>query len=146
MIGMLGADCGVFLYSYFKMKSKSIKISISKSVKDMSKMFILFFLCFILAGSFFVNYEKPKMSNKVDIQQITTDTTTPAETSSTKYSLRQLNQLQKRYFLNDQMRIKCIQTIRNQIINIFTGIIPKDRRAHLLNLPFHNNYGDTLIW
>jgi len=49
--------------------------------------------------------------------------------------------------LSPAMRGKCIAKIKEQIKNQFAELITLDQsHVHLLDVPLHDNYGDTLIW
>ena len=47
---------------------------------------------------------------------------------------------------NNENRIVCLNKIKQEIIESFRPIIPKDNDVHLIGVPEHRNYGDTLIW
>lgn len=137
--GMLCADIGVFLYSLFKIRYSSYKVSIKADRKAAFKRLIVYSVVFILIGSCLVAFFQNKQENA-----------------------------SKQLFVDDKMRLKCIASIQSTsllkfffIFIIFKFIlikskdeirsksqelIPSDRSAHLFDLPQHRNYGDTLIW
>ena len=46
----------------------------------------------------------------------------------------------------DRNRITCIEKIKEDIVSSFKKIIPPGRDGILLDIPYHPNYGDTIIW
>jgi hypothetical protein len=112
----------------------NIKI-ISKETVNNRKTFSLIFIILIilsslLGPSLFMNKYNFQVNKPVDID----------------YETFNISGIEiKKLFYNNK-RTECINKIRNQIIETFEPIIPKNQPVFLLDVPVHGNLGDSLIW
>lgn len=116
--GMIVADFGVFLYSLLKIKSQAIKVMISSERKSVYKKSIVYTVVIILVASCFIGTGNNHLSRHTILDK-------PE---------------------SDSMRVKCIERVKNELKTVAKTLIPIDQPAHLLDIPQHANYGDTLIW
>lgn len=126
VLGTIIADSGVISYSYFNFKSKLKKPSCSaqsKATVQFLKKLLVGLTILVILTSFFVRFSDTKPNENLKRFQI-----------------------RREDAIKNQMRYECLYKIKNEILSAFRDVLSSGTRVHLLNLPFHNNYGDTLIW
>jgi hypothetical protein len=137
-IGMFISDFGVLLYTYFKIKMNSSKDNIKiipKETVDNRKTFSLIFIILIILSSL---VGPSLFMNKYNYQ-----VNKPINNDNEAFNISGIEI--KKLFYNNK-RTECINKIRNQIVETFEPIIPKNQSVFLLDVPVHGNLGDSLIW
>ena len=134
LVGILIADSGCLLYSYIKMTviAAPFKSNLSNKLTNFIKRLIIFTLVSVILTSFV--YEAFKTTAQVHIYKNHVD------------PLWTIPGIIKENNVNNDKRIMCLNKIKQEIIETFQSIIPKENDVHLIDVPVHGNYGDTLIW
>ena len=123
MVGVCMADLGVLAYSYFKLrtsKSNSITVEVSVSRKRAIKQLLVATIAMVISVSL-VHGSPP--FNTLAIQSNS-----------------------KRIDYAETMRLECLRSIKEEIVDSFRTIVKPGSDVFLFDLPSHQNYGDTLIW
>lgn len=130
--GMILANMGVLSYSIEKIRSpNTTQVSqISFHKKEASKKLLLILVGLIIFMSCFVSNNKTSLNvaEKIEISN----------------QIRFVDLIETN--TGDNMRIKCIEKIKDEIKSKLKALIPKNQRTHLIDYPIHINYGDSFIW
>ena len=127
IVGVAMADSGVLAYSFFKMRT-SVSVNIDAHVihrRRLAKRIILTTIACVLL-----------------VALVHDDSTTSLLTKlgGGKSAFRASNAH------NEQMRVTCLNKIRQQIVDSFVDLLPRDSKACILDLPTHGDHGDSLMW
>lgn len=122
LTGLILADSGLLIYTWIRIKTKNASAQVVPVTKDIVKKLIIGVLVLIFIGSFVSEALSPGMNKfkKIDTSK-----------SSLEYK---------------DLRLVCIDKIRNRILQTYEDIIPKENQVILVSVPLHINYGDTMIW
>jgi hypothetical protein len=131
LIGLVMADSGLLAYTYIRIRSRVESYTVSRETRKLIKRIVIVLTCLICIAAF--------------ISETTLHPSIGQENKFVNYNNDKSNANTTKLFEADK-RLVCIEKIQQRLLETYSKIIPKEKEVILVQVPMHQNYGDTMIW